>query len=374
MNSLKEDIQALLKAFLWYVKRKINYFARTFEKFKNFLVTLLMVRRGAAQKHFWHGSMVGLASVGLVTSGVFGGQSLVSATYPGMGDPDPRFTESFEPYPEGVYLDSSQNTHTDFSKKVRSETVDYEVKGGDTISSIAGNFDISQETILWENNMDKGDQIKPGQTIKILPVTGVSYTVKPGDTVDSIAKKFDTEAQNIVDFPFNDVPDDFKLKAGEELIVPNGVRPDSAVPAPKKTQPSYTAQAPSSASFQADGGGSFVWPASYQYISTYFAWWHPGIDLPNRAAPPVAASDGGQVVVAGWPDSYGYGNRVVIDHGNGYTSLYAHLSNIYVSVGQAVSRGQIIGQMGSTGRSTGTHLHFEIHYKGVPVNPLNILK
>ena len=78
--------------------------------------------------------------------------------------------------------------------------------------------------------------------------------------------------------------------------------------------------------------------------------------------------------MAGWPDGQGYGNRVVLDHGNGYRSMYAHLSNVYVSVGETVSRGQLIGQMGSTGRSTGTHLHLEIHYNGVPVNPLAILK
>jgi murein DD-endopeptidase MepM/ murein hydrolase activator NlpD len=117
-----------------------------------------------------------------------------------------------------------------------------------------------------------------------------------------------------------------------------------------------------------------MWPTSTSGISQYFAWYHPGLDMPNRSAPGVAASDGGTVVVAGWPDNYGYGNRVVVDHGNGYRTLYAHLSNVYVSVGQQVSRGQVVGQMGSTGRSTGTHLHFEIHYKGIAVNPLAILK
>jgi murein DD-endopeptidase MepM/ murein hydrolase activator NlpD len=109
-------------------------------------------------------------------------------------------------------------------------------------------------------------------------------------------------------------------------------------------------------------------------ISQGFAWYHPGADIANRAAPPVIAADGGVVTVAGWPDNYGYGNRVMIDHGNGYQTLYAHLSNIYVSTGQRVSKGQAVGKMGSTGRSTGTHLHFEIRFKGIAVNPLAILK
>jgi murein DD-endopeptidase MepM/ murein hydrolase activator NlpD len=208
-----------------------------------------------------------------------------------------------------------------------------------------------------------------------LPVSGISHVVKSGDTLESVAKKYTADAQAILDFPFNDVPDDFKLKVGQTLIVPDGTPPESKSTPKPKYQPQYLA-GPSAKgpSFSAPNGGSFIWPTTFQMISTYFAWWHPGIDLPNRAAPAVGAADGGTVVVAGWPDGYGYGNRVVIDHGNGYQTLYAHLSNIYVSVGQHVSKGQSIGQMGSTGRSTGTHLHFEIHFKGVAVNPLAILK
>ena len=155
--------------------------------------------------------------------------------------------------------------------------------------------------------------------------------------------------------------------------MPDGVKPDSPKTTPKRQQPQYLAQGPSSPVFQALGGAKFVWPTGGG-LTQYFAWYHPGIDVANRAAPGIAASDGGKVIVAGWPDGSGYGNRVVLDHGNGYQTLYAHLSNVYVTSGQTVSRGQVIGQMGSTGRSTGTHLHFEIHFKGVPVNPLAILK
>ena len=132
-------------------------------------------------------------------------------------------------------------------------------------------------------------------------------------------------------------------------------------------------QGPGSPTFEAPGGGNFIWPTNGG-LTQYFSWYHPGIDVANRVGPGVAASDGGTVVVSGWPDNYGFGNRVVLDHGNGYKTTYAHLSNIYVTVGQTVSRGQILGQMGSTGRSTGTHLHLEIRYKGIAVNPLAILK
>jgi len=371
VNPLREDIKALISALNFYFRQKLRFFGTKFEIIKNFFVEILMLKRGKLQSRVWHGSMVGLASVGLLTSGVFGGQSLVSSAYPGVGGPDPRFVDSFEPFPEGVIVENLQDPSTEVSQKPRAEVVDYEVQSGDTLSSVAKKFGVSSDTVKWANDLSDVNQLKPGQTLKILPVTGVSHTVKSGETLESIAKKYQAEAQGIVDFPFNDVPDDFKLRAGQVLVVPDGVI-ESAKPL-KRSKPQYLAQGPSSPVFEALGGGRFVWPTSGG-ISQYFAWYHPGIDVPNRAAPGIAASDGGTVVISGWPDNMGYGNRIVIDHGNGYRSLYAHLSNIYVSVGQVVSRGQIIGQMGSTGRSTGVHLHFEIHYKGVPVNPLAILK
>lgn len=372
MNSLADDFRALALALIRYIKIKTNKLASRFEGAKNLSIDVLMSRRGAFQKHIWHGSIVGLASVGVLTSGVFGGQSLVSSSYPGIGGPDPRFVDSFEPFPNGLFLDDSQTTHTDISIKKRSEIEDYIVQDGDTISTIAKDKEISIDTIKWANDLTS-DTIKPGQTLKILPVSGVSHIVKSGDTVESIAKKYQSEAQAIVDFPYNGVPDDFKLKAGQLLIVPDGVPEKAKTPAKPKRQPQYLAQGPSSPLFSAPGGASFIWPTGGS-VTQYFAWYHAGVDIANRARPGVSAADGGTVVVAGWPDNYGYGNRVVIDHGNGYRSLYAHLSNIYVSVGQTVSRGQVLGQMGSTGRSTGIHLHLEIHFKGVPVNPLAILK
>lgn len=372
MNSIADDIRALFHALIWYSRRKIHYFALQFEDLKNFLVELLMQGRGVYQKRFWHGSMIGLASVGILTSGVFGGQSLISATYPGIGGPDPRFTLAFEPFPNGPVIEGFQDPHTQISQKPRSEIIEYKVKDGDTLSSIAKDHGVSVDTIKWANNLTS-DQIKPGQTVKILPVTGVSHIVKAGDSLESVAKKYSAEQQAIVDFPFNDVPDDFKLKVGQVLIIPEGVPPKAPAPARPRPAPQYLAQGPASPTFEAPGGGYFIWPTNGG-LTQYFSWYHPGIDIANRASPGVATSDGGTVVVAGWPDNFGFGNRVVVDHGNGYKTTYAHLSNIYVTIGQIVSRGQVIGQMGSTGRSTGTHLHLEIRYKGIAVNPLAILK
>ncbi|OGE32353.1 hypothetical protein A3C59_05155 [Candidatus Daviesbacteria bacterium RIFCSPHIGHO2_02_FULL_36_13] len=372
MNSLTDDLKALLHALIWYSKLKIKYFAHRFETFKNLVKELLMEGRGAHQKRFWHGSIIALLIVGILTSGTFGGQSLISSSYPGIGGPDPRFVTAYEPFPNGLIIQDFQDTHTNISVKPRAEIIEYPVESGDTISSIASKFGISQDTIKWANDITNVNSVKPGQTLKILPETGVTHTVKSGDTLESVAKKYSAEPQAMVDFPFNDIPDDFSLKVGQVLIVPDGTPPQIATPKPKP-QPKYLAQGPSSPAFSAPGGAQFIWPAGGG-ITQYYAWYHPGVDIANRGAPGIAATDGGRVMVAGWPDSSGYGNRVILDHGNGYTSLYAHLSNIYVSVGQTVSRGQLIGQMGSTGRSTGTHLHLEIHFKGVALNPLAILK
>ena len=121
------------------------------------------------------------------------------------------------------------------------------------------------------------------------------------------------------------------------------------------------------------GSGQFIWPVSGQ-ISQRYVWYHKGLDISNRAGPGVLAADSGRVVQAGWPDNFGYGNRVLIDHGNGYQTLYAHLASISVVEGQTVNRGDVIGIMGSTGRSSGTHLHFEVRENGAALDPLGFLR
>ncbi|KKT81109.1 MAG: Peptidase M23 family protein [Candidatus Azambacteria bacterium GW2011_GWA1_44_9] len=334
-----------------------------------------MFKRGVMQKKVWHSSVITLSAFGIITSGIFGGQTIISATFPGVVEKDPRFPANFDPEVlNDPVLNSFYDTKTVVSEKPRAEIIEYEVQSGDTISGVADKFDVSADTIKWANDLTNVNAIKPGQTLKILPVSGVAHTVKSGDTLVSVAKKYSAEQQPMVDFPFNDIPDDLSLKVGQVLIIPDGVPPQAPITSPSSRRaPQFLAQGPASQTFSAPGGGSFVWPTN-GIMTQYFSWYHPGIDIANRAAPGVAASDGGRVVVAGWPDNFGFGNRVVIDHGNGYQTTYAHLSNIYVAVGQTISRGQIIGQMGSTGRSTGTHLHLEIRYRGIAVNPLAILK
>lgn len=256
---------------------------------------------------------------------------------------------------------------TQISEKVRDKILEYPVAEGDTIKSIAAKFGVDEDTIRWHNDLT-GDRIKIGQTLEILPVAGIAHKVTKGDTVYSIAKKYDAVAQAIVDFPFNTFSNDetFELAIGQIVIVPDGVRPAEIPTAPRIRQIT-----PDAGTVVASG--QFVWPTAGT-ITQRFVWYHKGVDIANRGAPNVLAADSGRVLIAGWPDGNGYGNRVIIDHGNGYKTLYAHMSRIFVIPGQTVSRGAAIGQMGSTGRSTGPHLHFEIIQNGVYLNPLNFLR
>jgi murein DD-endopeptidase MepM/ murein hydrolase activator NlpD len=265
--------------------------------------------------------------------------------------------------------DSDSTTNTQFSEKLRDKIFIYTVQEGDTVSSISQKFDVSQDTIRWQNKLTTKASIKVGQTLEILPVTGVSHKVVKGDTVYSIAKYYDISPQSVVDFPYNTFVNDetFELAIGQTITVPDGVKPAEKVYWSPVAIKQIT---PNAGSVVASG--SFVWPAGGT-ITQRYVWYHQGMDIANHAAPDVLAADAGVVTVP--PFMYGgYGNYVIIDHGNGYRTLYGHMQRIYVVSGQTVARGNAIGKMGSTGRSTGTHCHFEVTRNGVKLNPLEVLK
>ncbi len=253
----------------------------------------------------------------------------------------------------------------------KGETTEYRVLEGDTVSSIALKFGINIDTIMWENNLKSVDAIKVNQILKILPVTGVRHTVKRGETIYSLAKSHQVDAQNIIDYPFNVFANDetFALSAGQELIIPDGVKPKEIVIDTTRYLARTVAPIPGVV-----GEGNFMWPTA-GYISQRYAWYHQAVDIANKSNPDIVASQGGTVTTAGWSGG-GYGNYVVIDHGNGYRTLYAHMLNnsIVVKAGDRVGQGQKLGVMGSTGRSTGVHLHFEVISSGGKLNPLTVLK
>ncbi len=249
----------------------------------------------------------------------------------------------------------AETVATQISDKPRAEILQYEIRPGDTVSTIAKKFDVSDDTIYWENDITPKTVLKPGEKLRILPTTGVRHSVSRGETVDSIAKKYDVSAQAIVDWPFNTFVNDenFSLAVGQALVVPDGVKPDEVPVAPRQ----YLArQTPDAGTVVASG--QWVWPAAGR-LTQGFAWYHPALDIANKAAPPILAADSGKVIAV-ISQRYGYGNHIIIDHGNGFQTLYAHLSSFSVAEGQTVGKGSPIGVMGSSGRSTGTHLHFEI--------------
>lgn len=253
----------------------------------------------------------------------------------------------------------------------KGEVTEYRVVEGDTVSSIALKFGINIDTIVWENNLKSVSAIKPKQILKILPMTGIRYKVSRGDTIYSIAKNYSVDAQNIIDYPFNTFSNDetFALTAGQELMIPDGVKPRELIIDTNRYIAKSVAPIPGVV-----GEGNFMWPTT-GHISQKFYWYHRAVDIASRDAPNIVASQGGTVITAGW-NGGGYGNYVIIDHGNGYETLYGHMldKSIVVKPGDRVKQGQKIGILGSTGRSTGPHLHFEIKTAKGNLDPLTVLK
>ena len=249
----------------------------------------------------------------------------------------------------------------------------HEVQEGETLESIANQYGLRQETIIWENNLKENATLEPGQRLKILPIDGVRHKVAKGETIVTIGKKYgleDAAVQAIVDFPFNEFVNDetFELATGQYLMIPGGVKPKEKAVTPVATFARVLT--PDAGTVSATG--SYIWPAAGM-ITQGYSFYHKAIDIASGGGGPILAAESGWIVASGW-DGSGYGNRVIIDHGNGSRTLYAHLRVLNVVEGQSVNRGDILGEMGSTGRSTGTHLHFEIRQDTVLLNPLDYLR
>lgn len=360
---LYDDFNLWRKSLGYYVQRNVVRLTRWFETQKDTVVDILMARRGMYQRPFMHFSIVVLFTAGIVSA------PILADTYPGM-----KISADVETYtpPSAVVssLDLSEyGVETRVSQKPRDQILEYKVESGDTLSSIAEKFGVSIQTIQWANNLT-GTNLQIAQALKIPPVTGVVHRVREGETIYSIAKKYKTEAQGIVNFPFNDFTDldTFALAVGQTLIVPDGVI-QQAAPVARPQTPSFASpQAP----ITGGGSGQFMWPTN-GVITQYPIWYHMALDIANNSQPPIAAAGEGVVSSVQYL-RYGYGQHVIIDHGAGNSTLYGHMSEIYVKPGDRVGRGQVIGKMGTTGRSTGIHLHFEVRRNGVAVNPLGYLK
>ena len=269
---------------------------------------------------------------------------------------------------------------TNIPERPRYKAIEYTVGRGDSVYGIARKFNLKPETVLmanYETLEDNPHSLKPGQKLIIPPVDGLYYKWEEGDTIESVAGKYETTPEEILTWPGNDIDlTNPQIKTGTWVMLPGGARPIKAITLPTiaRTGSSGTANPGTAACGGGPVGSGFVWPVNNHTVSGNDYWsGHLALDLTAYEGDPVYAAANGVVTQAasGW--NYGYGNVIQIDHGNGYTSLYAHLSSINVSVCQPVYAGQLIGLAGNSGNSFGAHLHFEIRVGGSNIDPRYVL-
>jgi murein DD-endopeptidase MepM/ murein hydrolase activator NlpD len=281
--------------------------------------------------------------------------------------------------------------HTIIPNRPRQDVIKYKVQKGDSVIAIAEKFGLKPETLLFSNDIlgDNPHNLQPGQEINILPTDGIYRQWQAGEGLNGVAEFYGVTADAIINLPGNHLDPDTigdyanpNIAPGTWLIIPGGTRSFTwgAPLGVTRDDPAVAKVLGVGSCGKVVGGavglGYFIWPANHHYLSGYdysVETNHRGIDVDGETGDPVYAADAGVIVYAGWND-YGYGYMIMIDHGTGWQTLYAHLSAIYVVCGQSVDMGAVIGAIGSTGRSSGSHLHFELmHTKFGKVNPWDYL-
>ena len=281
------------------------------------------------------------------------------------------------------------DSHTEIPSRPRLEILKYVVQEGDSLFGIAERFGLKPETLLWGNYevlLDNPHALLPGQELDILPVDGTSHAWIAGESLLKVAEFFGATPEDILDWPGNNLDpqmdvDNPAIPPGLVLVIPGGTREVAGLFRPRITRANpgvariLGAGACGAIYDGPVGTGSFAWPSPLHYLSGFDynpGLGHPAIDIAGDTGHGITASDTGVVVYAGWND-WGYGLVVVIDHGNDWQTLYAHLSQVNVGCGQATFQGNLIGLMGCTGSCSGPHLHLEVRYGDGFVNPWNVL-
>lgn len=360
---LMSELKSFMRFFKIYTQDKLIFASNAFETRKNAMVKGVLIKRGKRNRFFLHLSIMVILTAGVLISPFISESQL-------FGKNKDLLSFAQEQTPSSLTLTQDNVFQTQSTVGMRDKIIIYTVQKGDTISTIARKFGISEDTIKWQNNLTS-DDLSIGENLDILPVTGMAHKVASGDTVYSIAKKYGVDAQAVVDFPFNDFanPQTFSLVTGQIVIVPDGVKPEERVK-PQYIRQTYIATGPVTIT-----GSGFTWPLQGS-LNQGFSWYHQAVDLGAALGTPIIAAHNGVVGQAyggGW--NYGYGVHVVISGDNGYSTLYAHMTSLNVSAGDRVSAGKtVIGWVGLTGRTTGPHLHFEIRSSGGNLNPLGFLQ
>lgn len=285
---------------------------------------------------------------------------------------------------ETEHLSRAVSPHTLIPTRGRTEVITYTVQPGDTLFGIAQRFNLKPETILWGNYFTLKDDphlLRPNQVLNILPVDGTYHFVTEGNTIEQIAAFYRVTPDVIIGWPGNGLdPAQPVLTPNTYLVIPGGTRELQAWVLPSLPRTARSGARANSNFGQCPGGytgilgsGTFIWPTQSRTLSgNDYSNIHRGIDIRAGLGDPIVAVDNGVVMYAGW-NNWGYGNLVMIDHGNGWESVYAHLSQWSVQCGQSVKQGEVIGAAGNTGRSSGPHLHFELRYNATFVNPWTVL-
>ncbi len=269
---------------------------------------------------------------------------------------------------------------TNIPERPKYFVTEYTVGRGDSVYGIAKQFSLKPATVLMANYdtlEDNPHSLKQGQKLTIPPVDGLYYKWIEGDTIEKVANEYEATPEDILTWPGNDLDlTNPEINTGAWVMIPGGKRAlkEITLPTIARGANSGTASTGGSACGGGPVGGGFVWPTNNHTVSGNDYWeGHLAIDLSAYEGDPVYAAATGVVTMAAGGWNYGYGNVIQIDHGNGYSSLYAHLSSINVSVCQSVIAGQLIGLAGNTGNSQGAHLHFEIRSGGSNIDPRYVL-
>lgn len=279
---------------------------------------------------------------------------------------DSRLNSNVQDFDQG---NEEETIFTGTVEPVRDNIQTYTVEEGDTLGKIAVRFNLSISTILSANQLSLRSTIRPGDELKVLPGDGVIYKVVSGDTISKIARRYQIESSAIL--KVNRFLTDQSLQIGSELFLP-GAQAQTSQTQLSRRSVSVKDIFNSSPSAKYVSGGGWVWPTNWHVITQYFNWKHTGIDIDGDYSTFSFAAQDGVVSYSGW--RRGYGLTVEVDHGNGLKTRYGHNSKNLVSVGDVVSAGDRLAKTGSTGRSTGTHLHFEVMKNGKFQNPLDYVR